>query len=144
MITRTYKAKTQAKAAQKMQAEGGPSGHILAGQSWAPGGRSCAAQGFVVLGILFLIAGIFAFPLLILAAICLVIGLVSGRANGELTVTWVPEPIPPQVQSAPAAQPPPAPTSIEARLAAVERLRESGMLTDEEYAAKRAAILAEV
>ena len=78
MITRTYKASSQAKAANKMAAEGAPPGHVFGGQSWAQGGRSCAAQGFVVVGVLLLVVGLVFPPLWALAIICLVIGLVSA------------------------------------------------------------------
>lgn len=142
MITRTYKASTQAKAAQKMAAEGAPPGHVMGGQSWAAGGRSCAAQGFVVLGVLLLVAGLVLPPLLIVAVIFLVIGIASGRGKGELTVTWVPE-------SISGSSPPPVTTlaakrTVEGRLAELERLHASGTLTDDEYAAKRAAILGDI
>jgi hypothetical protein len=94
MITRTYKASSQAKAAQKMTADGAPPGHVMGGQSWSPGGRTCSAQGFVILGVLLLLVGLLLPPLWLLAIICLVIGLVSGRGDGELTVTWMPAPTP--------------------------------------------------
>jgi hypothetical protein len=92
-------------------------------------------------GVLLLVVGFLLPVLWIVAVLCLVIGLVSGRADGELTVTWVPE-----APTAPSPQPATAPAerSLENRLADLERLRASGVVTDEEYAAKRASILSEL
>jgi hypothetical protein len=142
MITRTYKASTQAKAAQKMAAEGAPPGHILGGQSWAQGGRSCAAQGFVVAGVLLLVIGLVFPPLWALAVICLVIGLVSGRADGELTVTWLPAPEP-----TPGTEPPTTPSTAQDPAAALTSLRamlDAGLITQEEFEAKKAELLAKM
>jgi hypothetical protein len=42
-----------------------------------------------LLGVLLLVAGVLLFlPLLALAVVCLVIGLVSGKGPGSLTVTY--------------------------------------------------------
>jgi len=81
-------------------------------------------------------------PLWIGAVICLFIGIASGRGNGELTVTWVPASGPPP--SPPLETVPPAIRTVEVRLADLERLHSSGVLTDEEYAAKRAGIVADI
>ena len=142
MITRTYKGSTQAKAAQKMAADGAPPGHVMGGRSWAPGGRTCAASGFVLIGVLFLLVGFIAPPLWLVAIIFLIIGLVSGRGKGELTVTWVPES---SLAPSPAPQSPsPGERTVEARLADLERLRSSGVLAEEGSAAKRATILSDI
>ena len=135
MFTRTYKARSQAAAARKMQADGDWPGYELSGQSWGSGGRSCAAQGFVVVGVVCLVAGLLFPPLWVLAVISLVIGLVSGR-EGELTVTWTPVRI-----EAPAPQSvAPAPDHA-AGLASLKSMLDAGHISAEEYEAKKAEIL---
>ena len=146
MITRTYKASTQAKAAQKMQADGTPPGHVMGGQSWAPGGRSCAASGFVGLGVLLLIVGLVFPHLWAVALICLVIGLVSRGTDGELTVTWIPAPSTsstpvPVAASAPVVQPT---YDAAGALKALADMRDAGHITQEEYDAKKAELLAKM
>jgi hypothetical protein len=140
MIVKTYKARTQEEAAAKMAADGTPPGHVLGAQSWSAGSRSCAAQGFVILGILCLIGGFLAPPIWVLAVVFLVIGLVSGRI-GELTVTWVPAQ---DTDTAAPTQPSPAPPDAAARLASLKSLLDQGLLTPEEYEAKRAEILSQM
>jgi Short C-terminal domain len=143
MLTRTYKAKTQAEAAKATAAAGAPPGYTLAGQSWAMGGRSCAASGFIVVGILLLIVGLVAPPLWLLAIICLVIGLVSGGRQGELTVTWMP--VPTAIAAAAPEEPAVRPASDpHETLAALKQMLDSGLLTPEEYEAKKAEVLGRI
>ena len=142
MFTRTYKGRSQAAAAGKMQDDLNRPGYQVVGQSWASGGRSCAAQGFVVVGIAFLLMGLLFPPLWAIAVVCLVIGLVSGR-TGELTVTWAPIPQAPRPvapQPAPVPAPAAAPDHV-ANLTTLKSMLDQGLITPEEYEAKKADLL---
>ena len=91
MIVKTYRGRTQGDAAGSMSIDVstfGSHGYVATAQSWAPGGRTSAASFFVLLGVLCLVGGLLLFPLWALAVVFLVIGLVSGKGAGELTVTW--------------------------------------------------------
>lgn len=111
-------------------------GYTIAGQSWALAGRSPAANAFIVVGLVLVVAGILFYPLWVLAIMCFAIGLLSGR-YGELTVTWTPA-------VGTAVQPTPQPVAQPDHAASLEALKalyDRGVLTDEEYAAKRKDIL---
>jgi hypothetical protein len=91
MVIKTYRGGTQGDAAQAMATDGpifAEHGYIVSAQSWAAGGRTGAASLLVVAGVLCLVGGLLFFPLWALAVVFLVIGLVSGKGAGELTVTW--------------------------------------------------------
>lgn len=138
MITRTYRASSQAKAAAKMAADGAPPGYVLGGQSWASGGRTCAASAFVIVGVLLLVVGLAFPPLWALAIVALVIGLVSGKGDGELTVTWVPSQQPTAVESN--ASPQPAQNHA-ATLSQLKAMLDQGLITPDEYESKKAELL---
>lgn len=143
VIVRTYRASSQSWAAKQMSLDGRPPGYVIAAQSWAPGGRTPAASFFVALGVLCLVGGLVFVPLWAVAVVCLVIGLVSGKGRGELTVTWTtaapaqPSAVPP----APAIAPPAAPDPGE-QLRSLRGLLDDGVISQSEYEAKKAELLA--
>jgi hypothetical protein len=87
----TYRGRTQQEATvafKEQAARLAARGYVPVSQSWAPGGRTAAASFFVVLGVLFLVLGLVLLPLWLFAIVFLIIGLVSGKGPGSLTVTY--------------------------------------------------------
>jgi hypothetical protein len=113
--------------------------YALVSQVQTPGGRSCAATGFILLGIVLLLVGLLAPPLWILSVICLIIGLASGRSGGQLTVVWRAEQAPNPGTPLPAPSGPE--TNLLATLDQLASLRDRGAITLEEYEAKKAELL---
>ena len=143
IVVRTYKGQSQSWAAKQLSLDGTPPGYVISAHSWAPGGRTPAASFFVLLGVLCLVGGFLFFPLWAVAVVCLVIGLVSGKGRGELTVTWtLAAPVqPPAVAPAPPIAPPTAPDPGE-QLRSLQRLHDDGLLSQAEFDAKKAEVLA--
>jgi hypothetical protein len=114
-------------------------GYTIASQVQSPGGRTVAASVFIVLGVFFLVVGLFALPFLLVAGVLLVIGLVSGKSADELAVVWRLEP----PAAAASAQAPPSlgPTNTYEAIDALAALRDKGAITPEEYEAKKAELL---
>lgn len=88
-ISRTYRGKQGMKDFQEDATRLAGYGYTIASQVQTPGGRTAAASLFIVLGVLFLVAGLVVLPSLLVGAVCLVIGLVSGKGASELAVVWV-------------------------------------------------------
>lgn len=126
-----------------MSLDGAPPGYVISGQSWAPGGRTPAASFFILLGVVCLVGGLLFFPLWAVAVVCLVIGLVSGKGRGELTVTWTvaapvqPPPVPPTSAFAP-----PIAADPGEQLRSLQRLHDDGLISQAEFDAKKAEVLA--
>ena len=123
-------------------------GYVIASQVQTPGARTRAAEFFMGIGVTALVLGLFslaigfalAVSLWIIAAVCLVIGLVSGRTT-ELAVVWKRAPAAlPQALAAPS---PMASSPVEA-IDALANLRDRGAITAEEYEAKKAELLQRV
>lgn len=140
IIVKSFRAKSQAKAGAALQADAawaGQEGYRPVSQSWAEGGRTPAASLFVGLGVLCLVGGLFFIPLFLFALIFLVIGVASGKGDGQLTVTYQRPDHPDPVVAA--ATPP-----VADHLGALESLtamRDRGLITVEQYEAKKAELL---
>jgi hypothetical protein len=91
MVIKTYRARTQREAAWALSADAtvfAAHDYVVAAQSWAGAPAAGAASFFILIGVVFAVAGLLAIGLWILAVLFLVIGIVADRGKGELTVTW--------------------------------------------------------
>ena len=143
-MSKTYRARTQTDAVKEFQADAS----ILARAGWAPttqlwaqGGRSTAGVIWLIIAAPIILLGVLTvllFPaaglvLLVVGGIFVLIGN-TGRSSGELSVTFERRsPAEPAVSA--------TTTSPEARPGQLDSMRESGLISDEEYAAKRSDIL---
>jgi hypothetical protein len=104
-------------------------GYRAAGQSWAQGQWGCGAWLFALL------------LCIVLVGFLVFIYMLIVKPDGTLTVTYeLAEASTPQ-RSEPHAPEPPAPASIRERLAQLDDLHASGVISHEEYAAKRAKLI---
>lgn len=87
-ISRTYRGKQGTKDFQEDATRLAGYGYTIASQVQIQGGRTAAASLFIVLGVVFLGVGLLFLPSLLIGAVCLVIGLVSGKGPSELAVVW--------------------------------------------------------
>ena len=102
-----------------------------------PGARTAA----IVLAIVFLPMGI----LPLIGAVGFGFGRSRLKGQASETVRAYPEPAPPQFPVAPPPRAPGAPAGdVAARLRKLDELRDSGLLTDDEFEAKKAEILREL
>ena len=135
-FVRTYRGAQQVDttvAFQKDAAELAKYGYTPTTQSWAQGQWGCGAF-LVALLLCILLIGFLVFIYMLLV-----------KPVGTLTVTYtrnetVAAPTPAPVAISPAS----GPGSVRERLAQLDELHGSGVVTDEEYAAKRAKILDEI
>ncbi len=88
IITRTYQGRHATTEYSEDAAVMARNGYSLVSQVRAPERRTAASSIFILLGVVCLVAGLLFFPLWGVAVVCLVIGLVSGKGGGELTVIW--------------------------------------------------------
>jgi putative oligomerization/nucleic acid binding protein len=140
-ISAKYRGKKGMQQFQLDAARHASDGYVIASQVQTPGGRTCAASGFVVVGVLFLLLGLLFPPLWAFALVCLVIGLVSGRSPSELAVVWRHDaPAAPAPAQAPVVSSPAPSNPLEA-MDALAAMRDRGMITAEEYEAKKAELL---
>lgn len=132
-IVRTYKGKQQADATQAFQQDAAAlavQGYSPTSQSWAPGQWGCGA--FIVALLLFLI----------LIGIFVIFYMLVVKPAGTLTVTYTRQApsASPQQPSMP-AQSPAAAVGVADRLSQLDQAKSAGLISDEEYAARRAKIL---
>jgi hypothetical protein len=136
IIVRTYKGKQQADAVAWFEADAADlamDGYSPTTQSWAEGQWGCGAF-LVALLLCIIFVGILVFIYMLLV-----------KPVGTLTVTYtrneaVAAPMPAPAAASPAS----GQGSVRERLAQLDELHGSGVVTDEEYAAKRAKILDEI
>lgn len=112
-------------------------GYRVAGQSWMEGGRTDAAKIFVAGGVVCMLLALMQIGWLLIGILCLVIGLASGKGPGTLVVTYERQLAAPSAGTVPAAAPDPM-----AAMDSLKAMRDAGHLSDGEYAAKKAEILA--
>ena len=127
-IVRMYKGK-QADANAAFQQDAAAlagQGYVPTSQSWAPGQWGRGAFMLAVFLFLFLI-GILVFIYMLLF-----------KPDGTLTVTYTRQQLASSSQMPPAARPTPV---LVDRLSQLDQAKASGLVTDEEYAARRAKIL---
>ena len=139
VLTRTYRGKpNDVEMLRAVDAEAlARRGYFPSSQSFVEGQWSGAAWVLAVLACIFLI-GIF-----------MLVYMIAAKPAGTLTVIYerrqhtstappaTASPPPPEVIASPAS-------SIEARLATLERLRSTGAITEDEFAARRTKILDEI
>jgi hypothetical protein len=138
VVVRTYRAKNAADANRQFSRDAvamGGIGYVPGSPVWVQAGRGRAAQMFIVAGILFLVVGLLFLPLMLVAIPCLAIGLLSGRSGG-LTVTYQ--------YRAPAPMAPAPPVDHVATIGQLAEMRERGLITPDEYEAKKSELLARV
>lgn len=89
-ISRTYEGRQGIKDFHEDAAKLAGYGYTIASQIQTPGTRTAAASLFVAVGATLLVLGVIVYiPLLVAGAVCLIIGLVSGKGPDELAVVWV-------------------------------------------------------
>jgi hypothetical protein len=134
-LIRTYRGRQQADAVAAFERDAaalGEEGYVPVSQSWAPGQWGCGAF-LVALLLLFLLVGILIFIYLLIV-----------KPEGTLTVTYA--------RRREAGSVPPSSESVrrddgdnqgglKARLDELAAAHSSGLVTDEEYARKRAEVL---
>lgn len=128
-IVRTYRGRNQEDAVAVMRPDVewlAGQGYVVSAQSWAPGAYGCGA--FLVALLLFII----------LVGILVFIYMIFVKPDGTLTVTYTLRDQP--VATAAVTGPPDAMASLEA----LGKLRDTGVLTPEEFEAKKAEILGRV
>jgi hypothetical protein len=130
-IVRTYRGAQQADTAsafRKDAAELAKYGYAPTTQSWAQGQWGCGA---------FLVALLLC---VVLLGFLVFIYLLIVKPEGTLTVTYA-KGVSPTHEMPPADVPPPAPLTLSDRLAQLDAAHTSGLLTMEEFEAKRAEVL---
>ena len=138
-LVRVYRGKQQADTAPRLQQDTdllGRAGYKPTTQSWAQGQWGCGAW-LVALVLCILLIGILVFLYMLIV-----------KPDGSLNVTFERRPeLDAPRDAAPASSKPvisdPA-VRVEQRLAALDRLRASGSISDDEYAARRERILDEI
>ena len=141
VIVREYRGHQQKDTLRQYEAEArtfASYGYIASGQSWAQGQWGCGA---------FLVAVLLAF---VLVGILILVYMLLVKPEGTLTVVYelraAQPPAPSPRPEAPAVQSPApaAGTRHTARLAALDNMRQNGLITEDEYEAKRREILREI
>jgi hypothetical protein len=123
-VTRQYRGQqTEAAAAMARDAEGmARQGYTPTSQSYSEGSWGCGAWFLAFLAVVLLVG--------LIALVYMAV----NKPDGVLTVTY-------ERRAAPAAPAAPAAASPSDRLRDLDKLRSEGLLTDEEYAAKRSEII---
>jgi len=137
-IVRTYRGAQQADTTAAFQADAAElakHGYAPTTQSWAQGQWGCGAF-LVALVLCIVLIGIFIFIYMLVV-----------KPDGTLTVTY--ERTAPIASALPASQPSPKVianpgANVEARLTTLERLRSTGAISADEYAARRNKILDDI
>lgn len=127
-IVRVYKGKQQGDAVRAMEPDAerlGAQGYYPTSQSWAQGQWGCGA---------FLVAVIL---MIVLVGILVFIYMLLVKPDGSLTVTYSL-----RVETPPPAPPEPPQQDIAVTLTHLAALRDGGLITAEEYNAKKAELLA--
>jgi hypothetical protein len=128
-VVRTYSGKQQA-ATAAFQGEAtvfARHGYVVTSQSWAPG--SWGAGAWLLALLLFLV----------LLGVLIFLYMLIVKPDGTLTVTYTREARAPTPSASPAVT-----TAAADRLSQLANLRDQGLITSEEYEAKRAEIVAEL
>ena len=133
-IVRTYHGRQQADAVVAFQhdaAVAAEAGYFPVSQSWAPGQWGCGAF------LLALVLSIFLIGILIFVYLLIV------KPDGTLTVTYARRDVSPQLAPGSGATSTDnlPPSALASRLEELDAAHRSGLLTDEEYASKRAEVL---
>jgi hypothetical protein len=131
-VVRTYRGHQQSDVVPAFQAEAklfADHGYVPTSQSWAPGQWGCGA---------FLIALLLA---IVIIGLLIFLYLLLIKPDGTLTVVYARQaPAPTKTESMPIPEPPAA-GDLSTRLAQLDAARQGGLITEDEYVAKRAAIL---